>query len=88
MKLWGKNRETVLIKKARAVRAIYSGETGSTQSQEVSIDLITEDGEKLELRVPPLVVKKLIGEMTDAYNAINPPLSYRHNYQSEWGNDQ
>ena len=81
MKLFGKNKETLQVKRWRAVRAMFVIGDGH---EEVEIQLITKDNEKLTLRVPQREVPQLIGELTDAYEAINPPLSRRRNGQAGW----
>lgn len=84
MKIFGKNRESLRIKKAQAARAIFVNGEGT---QEIEIRLITEEGDRLDLQIPFLMAPSLIGQMTDAYEAIVPPLSRRNNPAAQWGLD-
>ena len=70
MKLWGRNREVVKVQKAIASRVVFHG----IDHQEIELRLVTEDGEKLTLIIPPRIVHKLVGEISNAYEAVNPPL--------------
>lgn len=70
MFIFGKERQSLRIKKARAARAIFV----NTETQEVEVQLLTDDGERLELQIPSSVAHTLIMHMTEAYLAINPPL--------------
>ena len=81
MKIFGKERESLKVSRWRAVRAKFMVGDGH---EEVEIQLLTEDREKLTLRVPQRLVPELIGQLTDAYEAINPPLSRRRNAQAGW----
>lgn len=82
MKIFGKERESLRIKAARSCRALYMDGNGT---EEIEIHLITDDGQRLDLQLPHRLAPALIGELTDAYEAINPPLSRRHNYQADRG---
>jgi hypothetical protein len=82
MRLFGKNRETLRIGKARACRAVYV-RPGNPEEQEIEIQLITEDGERLDLRIKTKVAASLMLDMRDAYEAILPPMR-RGNYAAGW----
>lgn len=84
MKIFGKERESLRIKKAAAARALYMDGNGT---QEIEIRLVTEDGDRLDLQIPFLMAPALIGQLTDAYEAIVPPLSRRNNPAAQWGLD-
>lgn len=81
MRIFGRKRETLRIKKAVACRALYMDGPGT---QEINITLHTEDGERLDLQLPFLAAPALIGQLTDAYEAIVPPLSRRNNQAAGW----
>lgn len=81
MRIFGRNKESLRIKKVRAARCLYMDGPGT---QEIEIRLMTEDGEILDLQLPFQVAPKLIGELTDAYESIVPPLSRRQNWQAGW----
>lgn len=81
MKIFGRERETLLIKAVRAVRAKYMDGPGTEM---IEIHLRTEGNYRLDLHVPQQLAPELIGQLTDAYEAINPPLHLRHNRQSSW----
>lgn len=74
MKLFGKNKETLRIQKVRASRAVYV-RPGNPEEQEVELALITEDGERLDLRMRTGLVRQLILDLMDSYEAIAPPLN-------------
>lgn len=84
MKIFGKKRESLRIKKSRACRALYADGPGT---EEIEIHLITEEGERLDLQLHHRSVPELIGQLTDAYEAINPPLSRRNNPAATWAGD-
>lgn len=79
MKIFGRNRESLRIKKVRASRAVFINQ----DVQEVEINLITEDGERLDLQLPSRLVPGLIQGLSIAYTAINPPLR-SGDWQSSW----
>ena len=81
MRIFGRERQSLRIKKLRAVRALYADGPGT---EEIHIELLTETGEKLALQFHHRSVPALIGELTDAYEAINPPLSRRTNMAAGW----
>lgn len=80
MKIFGRNKESLVIQRIRATRAVFVNE----DVQEVHIDFITNTGERLVLQLNPKMVPSLIGELTDSYEAINPPLSHRRNWTAGW----
>ena len=84
MKIFGRNRESLRIKKAQACRALFVDGNGT---QEIEIRLRTEEGDELALQIPFLMAPALIGQLTDAYEAIVPPLSRRNNPAAQWGLD-
>jgi hypothetical protein len=75
-----KGKEDTRVKKIKASRAVYDLHTNS---EEVEITFINEDGEKLTLRLNVHQTHSLIMELTTAYDAIRPPLS-RGNYAAGW----
>lgn len=79
--IFGKKRESLRIKKAKAARALYADGPGT---EEIEVRLLTENGERLDLQFHHRAIPYLIGELTDAYESINPPLSRRHNYNAGW----
>lgn len=81
MRIFGKERASLVIKKVKAARALYVDGAGTEQ---IDIYLITADGERLDLQLNHRIVPHLIGELTDAYEAINPPLSRRNNAAASW----
>lgn len=74
-----KGKESTLVKKIRATRAVYLG----PDQEEVNVEFVNEEGEKLTLRINPKQVPGLIGDLSAAYEAINPPLRRNSNY-SDW----
>ncbi len=84
MKIFGKNKESLRIKKVRACRALYADGPGT---EEIEVHLITADGERLDLQLHHRSVPELIGQLTDAYEAINPPLNRRNNPAAGWSGD-
>lgn len=84
MKIFGRNRDSLRIKKAQATRALFMDGNGT---QEIEIRLRTEEGDELALQIPFLLAPVLIGQLTDAYEAIVPPLSRRNNPAAQWGLD-
>lgn len=85
MKIFGRERQSLRIDKARACRALYADGPGT---EEVEVHLITEEGQRLDLQFHHRSIPDLIGQLTDAYEAINPPLNRRVNPASGWsGND-
>ena len=81
MKIFGKERDSLKIKAVRAVRAKYAIEAGT---EEVEVHLKTSEGHRLDLQFSIRDIPNLIGELTDAYEAINPPLSRRNNAAASW----
>lgn len=79
MKLFGKNKETLRIKKAAAARAVFV----DTETTDMEIKLLTEDGEKLMLILPMSQAAALINDLHLAHTAANPPL-FTGRHQSEW----
>lgn len=84
LKIFGKNRESLRIKMVRACRALYADGPGT---EEIEIHLITEEGQRLDLQFHHRAIPELIGQLTDAYEAINPPLSRRRNWASTWADE-
>lgn len=81
MKIFGKERQSLRITKSRACRALYADGAGT---EEIEVHLITEDGDRLDLQFHHRSIPQLIGQLTDAYEAINPPLSRRNNQAAGW----
>lgn len=73
LKIFGRNRENLTIMKCQAVRAMYQ-HPGNPETFEVEVKLLTDNGERLDLRLPSRAVPQLIQELSNAYEAINPPL--------------
>jgi hypothetical protein len=71
MRIFSKERESLRIRKARASRAIYVDK----DVQEIDLEVETEDGERLTLRMSPRVAHTIISHMQTSYEAINPPLN-------------
>jgi hypothetical protein len=67
------------VDRFKAVRVVYEG----PDHQEVEITLKSKDGEVVTLYVRSHMVPALITELTNAYEAINPPM-YRGNQASNW----
>ncbi|HEV7949949.1 MAG TPA: hypothetical protein VGP24_09300 [Glaciihabitans sp.] len=81
MWLFGKNRETVKVKKIAAGRAVYQG-VDTTQT-EIEIKLITTDKERLTILVPLQQAMHLIRDLNISYQAAVPPL-HTGRYESQW----
>lgn len=81
MKLFGRERETIKVKKVAAGRAVYQGV--ETTHTEIEIKLITTDGEKLMIQMPLQQAFHLIRDLHLSYQAAVPPLTMG-NYQSQW----
>lgn len=81
MRIFRKERESLVIAKVRAVRAVYATEAGTEQ---IEIHLMTPEGQRLDLQFNQRLIPTLIGELTDAYEAINPPLGRRNNAAASW----
>ena len=71
LKIFGKRRESLRIGGVKASRALFENHVGN---QEVHIELVTEEGDILTLQIPPHHIPKLVMELSNAYEAINPPL--------------
>jgi hypothetical protein len=84
MRIFGKERQSLKVKAIRAVRAMY---VNGDDTQEIEIHFITEDGERLDLQIPWRLAYNLVGDLKDAYEAINPPLSSRNNRSANWDFD-
>lgn len=82
MRIFGRERQSLRIKKVRAVRAVYADGEGT---EEIEIHLITEEGQRLDLQLHHRLAPDLIGDLTDAYQAIVPPLGWRRNRDAEFG---
>jgi hypothetical protein len=74
MKLFGKDKDTLRVQRIRASRAIYI-RPGNPEEQEIELQLITEDGERLDLRMRTGLARQLILDLSDSYEAIAPPLT-------------
>lgn len=81
MRIFRRNTETLGIKRLRACKAIFQLER---EVIEVQIDLETHDKERLQLQINPASLPDLIGELTDIYESINPPLNRRRNQNASW----
>lgn len=81
MKLWGKNKERLKIKKIAAARSVYQGL--DTTRTTVEVKMRTEDGEKLELEMELTTARQLIRDLTIAYTAAVEPL-HTGQYESQW----
>lgn len=79
MKIFGRERESLRIKKIAAARAVYV----NADVQEVEIKFKTEDNEILTLIVPSRLLRNLIRDLHVCHIAINPPLMTGQ-YQSQW----
>lgn len=75
-----RGREATHVKAIRGVRAMYL----SPDHQEVNIEFLHEDGNRLTLQLTPEQTRGLIGDLVAAYEAINPPLNTRSNNYSTW----
>lgn len=80
MKIFGKNRDSLRIKKLRASRAVFV----NTDVQEVELSLMTDDNERLDLQIPDRLLGPLIQQLTISYNAIHPPINSQGSYQATW----
>lgn len=76
-----KGKESTKVRAIRAVRATYVG----PDHNEVHIEFLAEDKAlpKLSLELTPTQTRTLITELSNAYEAINPPL-YRGFGASSW----
>ena len=63
-------RHSVVVRKIRATRAMFV----SPDVQEVHVEFVTDENDRLVLQLAPRHAYTLIHELTNAYNAINPPL--------------
>lgn len=81
MKIFGRERDSLRIKKIKAARALFMDGNGT---EELEVKFLTDDGQILTLQIPHRLAPALIGELTDAYEAINPPLSRRNNQAAHW----
>lgn len=79
MKLFGREREMLRVKKAKSSRAVYV----DTDIQRVEIKLLVEDGQFLTLDMDLDTVHTMVIELSNAYSACRPGLS-RGSYQSQW----
>lgn len=75
-----KGKEATRVKKIRGVRAKYI----NPDHNEVNIDFVNEAGEQLTLQLTPDQARGLIGDMSAAYEAINPPLRRPGTNYSDW----
>lgn len=80
-----KGKESTKVKKIGSSRAIIGGVT--SDSEEVHLVFINEDGEKLTLELTPRQARDLIVMTTTAYEAINPPLARGYGAASWMGMD-
>ncbi len=71
MKIFGKERENLRVKKIRASRAVIALHE---EVVECTISMITEDDERLDLVIPDKWLPFLIQDLTMTYEAIHPPL--------------
>lgn len=74
MKLFGKERDSLVVAGIRAARAKYKL---INDVDGVEVEFITTDGDRLTLQIEPKFIPGLIGNLADAYEAINPPLKGR-----------
>lgn len=79
MRIFGKERQSLRIKRMRACRALFMNGEGT---EEIEIQLITDDGEKLDLQVPYRLAPGLIQQLTSAHEAISPPV--RSTRAADW----
>jgi hypothetical protein len=77
MKIFGKRRESLKVKKVRAARAVYMDGPGT---EEIEITFLTEGNELLTLRMRPHLTHVLIRELASAYEAVAPPLRTNTEY--------
>lgn len=80
MKLFGKERESLRIKKIRASRAVIDH---IEEKVECNVRLLTEDGELLDLIIPDSILPYFIQDLSITYEAIHPPLR-SGNRQAQW----
>lgn len=81
MWLFGKNRETVKVRKIAAGRAIYQGV--DLTHTEIEVKLRTDEGEKLTLLIPLQQANCLIRDLQISYSAAVPS-STTGRYESQW----
>lgn len=74
MKLFGKQRDSVVVAGIRAARAKYKL---INDVDGIEVEFITPDGDRLTLQIPPVFIPGLINNLADAYEAISPPLRSR-----------
>lgn len=74
MRIFGKERQSLVVAGIRAARAIYKG---INDQDSIEIEFITPDNDRLTLQIDPKMVPGLIGNLADAYEAISPPLRSR-----------
>lgn len=72
MWIFGKERQSLRIRKACAARAKYMDGPGT---EEVEVRLLTDDGHTLDLQLKPQAVHQLINDLATAYEAICPPIT-------------
>lgn len=78
-----KGQDAVRVKKIRGMRAIYV----SPNEVEANIEFVSEDGERLTLRLGVGQLHQLILDMHNVYDAIRPPLSGGGRYADYQGMD-
>ena len=78
-----KGREAVRVKRIRGMRAIYEG----PDHVEANIEFVSEEGERLTLRLGVGQLHQLILDMHNVYDAIRPPLSGGGRYADYQGMD-
>ena len=66
-----KGKTHLRLKRIRAARAIFESDLGH---QEIELTVLTDDGDKIVFQMPPQLAHRLVNEISNAYEAINPPL--------------
>lgn len=72
MRLFGRERESLRIKKARGAKVVI--QTVLDETIEINLRVITEDGEALDLVLPDRILPGIIQDLTIVYESIHPPL--------------
>lgn len=73
MRLFGRERESIRVKKIRGSRAVIALHE---EQVECNLRLVTEDGEVLDIIVPDKELPVLIQDLVITYQAIHPPIRF------------
>jgi hypothetical protein len=79
LKLFGRNKETLRVEKVKITRAVFEG----PDTVRVDITLKVEGNNILQLECSPDVLRDIILQGGNAYDAIRPPLATGR-YQATW----